>query len=351
MCATKRNDSGMDGAANCMSESRNYERILVTGGSGFIGTNLVEALLADGVVTLSVDIQPPMHPGHASNYRRCDILDRGLLLRTAAEFQPEAVIHLAARTDLVEDGGLEAYAVNVEGVRNLLEAIRETPSIQRVLFASTKLVNKNGAITEQTTDYTPDTLYGRSKAMGETMVRENPPGCAWAVVRPTSIWGPWFGPPYFKFFRAVARRTYFHMSGCDLPKRFGYVGNAVAQILSILRSPAASVNGGTFYLADYYTTTIRRWADEISRQLRGRTNPAAPDWLISTAARAGDLAKLLGMAEPPLSSFRLRNLRTPTADTPLDSMTAVLPALPFTEPDGVHDTLRWMGYSTTSAAK
>jgi hypothetical protein len=170
------------------------------------------------------------------------------------------------------------------------------------------------------------------------------------IIRPTSIWGPWFGAPYHHFFQAVINRTYFHMAGCDLPKRFGYVGNTIAQIRAILDCGAEWVSGETFYLADYDATTIRQWADEINLQIRGRRNLTAPSWMVSLAARLGDIAKKAGMSEPPLTSFRLRNLQTSTADVPLDNTVRVFHDLPFTQKEGVSLTLQWFARKKTNAA-
>ena len=83
-------------------------RVLVTGGSGFIGTNVVEAFLRDECVVLNVDIAPPKVPAHAANWQQLDILDDVALRRAFASFRPELVIHLAAKTVLDERTTLDS---------------------------------------------------------------------------------------------------------------------------------------------------------------------------------------------------------------------------------------------------
>ena len=91
-------------------------RVLVTGGSGFIGTNTVEAFLRDGWVVLNVDIASPKDPAHAPNWRRLDILDDVALPRAFVSFRPDLVIHLAAKTVLEERATPDLYAANIQGL-------------------------------------------------------------------------------------------------------------------------------------------------------------------------------------------------------------------------------------------
>ncbi|HYR59188.1 MAG TPA: NAD(P)-dependent oxidoreductase, partial [Chthoniobacteraceae bacterium] len=77
-------------------------KILLTGASGFIGTNAVEILTAAGDTVLNVDSQPPLNPAQSPFWKKADVLDAGALAAAFAEFSPEAVIHLAARTDCDE---------------------------------------------------------------------------------------------------------------------------------------------------------------------------------------------------------------------------------------------------------
>ena len=158
---------------------RTRGRVLVTGGSGFIGTNVVEAFRRDECVVLNVDIAPPKTPQHAPSWQRLDILDATALRRAFVSFRPEVVIHLAAKTVLEERTTLDHYAANIEGVRHVIDAIQAAGSVERSFFASSRLVCRLGYEPTDDTDYQPASLYGLSKVRGEQLVREAPPssGC------------------------------------------------------------------------------------------------------------------------------------------------------------------------------
>jgi nucleoside-diphosphate-sugar epimerase len=317
-------------------------RVLVTGGSGFIGTNLVEHLLSAGREVLSLDTQPPQNPAHEAVFRRADILDAAAVREAFAAFAPTAVVHLAARTDLVETGRLDDYRANTAGVANVVAAVRGRTSVQRAVFASTKLVCPSGYRPRSGEECRPDTLYGRSKAVSERLVREANLPCCWCIVRPTSIWGPWGGAPYRGFFLAVARGRYVHPGRVDPPKSFGYVGNVVFQIDRLLAAPAERVRGRTFYLADYAPCTIRGWADLIAARLGRRPVRSVPRLAAFAAAAAGSLLKRLGVSDPPLTLFRLANMWKDTTGLPLEATREITGELPFTLEQGVDETLRWM---------
>ena len=76
------------------------ERVLVTGGSGFIGTNLVAAYLREQTPVMSLHRRPPRIPAHRAVWTQTDIRDFERLAASLAGFAPTVVVHLAARTDL-----------------------------------------------------------------------------------------------------------------------------------------------------------------------------------------------------------------------------------------------------------
>lgn len=69
-------------------------KILVTGGSGFIGTNLTQALHAQGVTFRNLDVVPPKDSTLSENYSYCDILDENQVMKEFSLFQPTMVVHL-----------------------------------------------------------------------------------------------------------------------------------------------------------------------------------------------------------------------------------------------------------------
>ena len=317
-------------------------RVLVTGGSGFIGTNTVESFEKDGWVVLNVDIAPPKLPAHLPMWRQLDILDRPALRRAFESFRPEVVIHLAAKTVLEQRTTLDHYAANIQGVQNVIDAVHSAGTVERTFFASSRLVCRLGYEPKDDTDYQPSTLYGLSKVRGEQLVRAAPPGLGtWTILRPTGIWGPWFGVPYRDFFNTIRRGRYVHPAGRDARKSYGYVENSVYQMRRLTARPASDVHGRTFIIADYPPTSVKSWAALIQDTLGARPIRTLPVPLLMGAAIAGEAFERLGMGRAPLTRFRLNNL---TSDMVYDTspLEALVGPLPYTVTQGVERTAAWL---------
>jgi nucleoside-diphosphate-sugar epimerase len=315
-------------------------KVLVTGGSGFIGTNLVESLLRDGIEVLNFDCKRPLNAAHDDVHRSGNILDSAALQALVNDFKPEAIVHLAARTDL-KGKTLADYEDNTTGVGNIIEAARRQSRVERVIFASSRYVHESERQPSRDDEYSPFTMYGASKVEGEKIVRASGLDCAWVLVRPTSIWGPWFDIPYKGFFAAVRKGVYVHPRGEKIYKSYGYVGNAVHQLRKFLTATREGVNGRTFYLADYEPIEIRKMADEIRTAFDARPVHDVDLPLLKMAALAGDVCKKAGWYNPPLSSFRLNNLRTQMVYD-ISATAEISGDLPFDMPDGVRHTVEWM---------
>lgn len=116
-------------------------RVLVTGGAGFIGSHIVDALIADGhqvaiVDDLSSGRRVNLNP--AARFFEVDIVDPKQLASVFAEFSPEVITHQAAQTSVAvstREPGRDAQ-INVVGSINLLECAVAN-KVGRVVFAST----------------------------------------------------------------------------------------------------------------------------------------------------------------------------------------------------------------------
>jgi nucleoside-diphosphate-sugar epimerase len=316
-------------------------RVLITGGSGFIGTNLVEYYLAKGEAVLNFDIAPPRNAQHRPYWRQVDILDLQRLRAEIAGFSPTCIVNMAATTGTTDRGRkLEDYATNYEGVRNLISAGRDLPNLERVIFVSTMLVCRTGYQPKHDTDYCPDTLYGRSKMLGEKAVREagQLPYC-WTVVRPIGVWGPWFDIPYKNLFQSIQKGLYVHPGGSSVNQSLGFVGNTVCQLDRLLKAPRDKAHGKTFYLADYPATNMRSWVNLIQQAFRAPRIREVPVGILKVPARVGDIMKFLRWNTPPLSTSRLRNMLT-SFEFDLDPMIAE--DLPYTLEQAVQVTADWM---------
>ncbi len=315
-------------------------RVLVTGASGFIGRHLVARLRAAGYQVAGLDRRPPP-PEQTGMHSQVDLLDAAELSRAVADAAPEAVIHLAARTDL--DGtDVSDYAANVDGVANLVEAIRAAGTVRRAVCTSTQLVCRIGYQPVADMDYQPSTPYGASKVRTEQIWRTaDGGGTVWCVTRPTTIWGPHMNPHYLRFFRMIREGRYVHISGGPHWKSYGYVGNTAFQYQRLLEAPAGQVHQRTFWAADYEPLNLEAWAERFRAELGAPPIRTIPRVVAAAGARVGDALVRLGWRSFPLTTFRLTNVVT-SYIVDLTATREVCGELPFDLDEGVAATAAWL---------
>jgi UDP-glucose 4-epimerase len=242
-------------------------RTLVTGGAGFIGSNLVDALLARGdevtvVDDLSTGRMVNLEPALAAGAKliELDIREGEALAALAAERRPEVVFHLAAQIDVrksIADPYFDA-AINVGGTANVLEAARAT-DCRRVVFVST-----GGAIygegegkqlpLDEETPIAPMSAYGQSKfaAEGYLALYERLHGLSSLALRLGNVYGPRQDPLgeagvvaiFCGALKAGGRPTVF--GDGSQTRDYIYVGDVVAAALAAAASDVCgAVNIGT----------------------------------------------------------------------------------------------------------
>ncbi|MBK9177292.1 MAG: NAD(P)-dependent oxidoreductase [Flavobacteriales bacterium] len=291
-----------------------------------------------GIPLLNLDWNPPLNPAHQTYWKEVDILDAAAILSALLTFEPTHVIHLAARTDTEEPVDVDAYRQNHEGTRILLEAIKQVPTIKRVIITSTQFVCEAGYVPKDDLDFKPFTVYGESKRRTELATREAGLSCVWTIIRPTTIWGPWSLRYRDVMFKVMRKGLYFHPGKGRVIRSYGYVGNVVWQIERMLDSPKEKVHERVFYVGDQ-PIDLKDWVEEVSKQLVGQRVRYIPTWIVKGMALCGDLLKAVHLPFP-INSGRFRSM---TSDyiTPMDRTIDALGEAPFNMVDAVRETVRW----------
>ena len=317
------------------------KKIIVTGSSGFIGRWVVAQLKKEGYQVIGLDKIEPVASIIMDEHIVCNILDRDLLTSEVRRVAPDALIHLAARVDLDETTDINGYADNIDGVHNVIEAVRQTPSIRRAIYTSSQLVCRIGYVPDSDTDYCPNTLYGQSKVLTETIVREKDGGgIEWCLTRPTTVWGPYMSTHYQKMLSFIQRGLYFHAGKAKLNKSYGYAGNIAYQYSRLLTADAKSINRKTYYMSDYQPLSLREYTDGLAQAMGARRILTLPLFLARLLAVTGDVLNTVGLRRFPFNSFRLNNILTEYVFD-LSRMKSVCGLLPFTQEHGIKQTAEW----------
>ena len=242
-------------------------KALVTGGAGFIGSNLVDALLARGdkvtvVDDLSTGRRENLEPGLAvgATLVEADIRDRAALEELAGRERPDVIFHLAAQIDVrksIADPAFDA-SINVGGTANVLEAARVAET-RRIVFSST-----GGAIygegdgqqlpLREDAPLAPEAPYGQSKFAGEGYLAlyERLYGLTTVALRLGNVYGPRQDPLgeagviaiFCGRLRESKRPTVF--GDGKQTRDYIYVGDVVAAMLAAAESNVTGpVNVGT----------------------------------------------------------------------------------------------------------
>jgi UDP-glucose 4-epimerase len=258
---------------------------IVTGGAGFIGSHVVDALLADGYAVTVID---DLSSGEAARVAaeatlvELDIVDAAALEALVAEVSPRAIFHLAAQSSVVvstQNPGRDCE-VNVRGTLNVLEAAGrcEAP----VVFTSTGGALYGDAAPMPTSeDRIPAPLspYGASKWAAEAYVNtwSLSSGIPHAVCRLGNVYGPRQSPHGEAGVVSIFSN---HLYTDRAPKLYGhgtptrdyvFVGDVVSALLS------ASGRSGTYNIATGVETDVATVWSELSKVAGKRIEPQLAD--------------------------------------------------------------------------
>lgn len=219
-------------------------RILVSGGTGFIGSRLALRCHSEG---WDVRVLGMMNtPAEAANHRLLEEREIEVVLGSVTEIVPEegifkavdTVFHLAAAQHEMNIPDSQFMAVNVEGTRRVLEAGFRA-GVRRFVHGSTIGVygNLSGTI-DETSPCRPDNIYGKTKLEGERVALDFRDRLPVVVVRIPEVYGPG-DRRLLKLFRAMDRGRFLLIGSGDNLHHPIYVDDLVGGLVSASLSDAA----------------------------------------------------------------------------------------------------------------
>jgi nucleoside-diphosphate-sugar epimerase len=286
----------------------NEDVILITGGSGFIGTNLIEAFEESEYTIINFDKNPPVKQSQEVYWHQGNIMNSEDLKSVFNRYQPTVVIHLAARTDTLSNK-LDDYTENIEGTKNIIEEVKKHDCVKHVVITSTQYVYKSKEMpfSSKDDDYNPHTVYGESKRIAEEITKRSGMKCKWTIVRPCNVWGPWHMRYPDELWKVIAKGFYVHPSKKPVIRTYAYVKNLVHQLTGILNAEDLAVNRKVFYLGDMPIDSYL-WLNELSLQLRRKNIIRIPKLFFWVGAIAGDIIRHMFRVNFPLYSVRYHNM-------------------------------------------
>lgn len=296
--------------------------ILITGGSGFVGLNLIQRLLEGDAAVMNYSLSPPPEaaqrhfatlPGTLRNVAG-DVLDSDAVERMFGEHAVESVIHAAVITADAERERREAariVAVNVQGTVNVLEAARSR-GVRRFLYVSSGAVyGRSGfsaaELDEEGTAPNPESLYGISKYAAERICLRYRTISAMDVVaaRLGAVYGRWeydtgqrdtLSGPFLATRLAVAggEAVLSHSGRRD----WIYAPDVAEGLLSLLNLPAHRHE--VYHVASGREWTMEGWCERL------RQRYPAFRYRIAEQAQAHAVNVQAAPLRAPLSPRRLR---------------------------------------------
>ncbi len=298
------------------------QRILLTGGAGFIGSHVAEALLGRGAQLTIVDsldnfYKPAWKRANLDEVRQAgdfefveaDICDAEAMRAAFTKSKPEAVIHLAARAGVrpsIEQPRLYEQ-VNVAGTTNLLDLAREfqTP---KFLFGSSSSVygaTSRAPFSEDQVELRPISPYAASKLAGELLgyTYAHLYGFTVLSLRFFTVYGPRQRPDL-----AIHKFTGLMEAGKPIPvfgdgstgRDYTFVDDIVAGVLAALdyALPAVGVPYDVFNLGNSHPVTLNEMIAAIERATGRRAireqKPLQPGDVPLTWADVSKAGRLLG---------------------------------------------------------
>jgi len=255
---------------------KSKRRIAVIGGSGFLGSYLIPLLIKENHV-INIDIKE--NQTLPCKTIICDVRDNHIKSYLK---EIDIIILLAAEhLDNIKPTDLY-YSVNVEGISNILEIVKEL-NITKLIFTSSvavygfdqKNIDENGPLE-------PYNHYGISKLKSEEKINDfvkSNPDFQCDVIRPTVIFGIGNRGNVYTLFNMISKGYFFTIGKGQNLKSLCYVENVSAFINHLIKSPGKSVRHYNY--VDYPNLNLNQTVDEIAKILNVKVNKISLNYYLA----------------------------------------------------------------------
>ena len=259
--------------------------ILVTGATGFIGSNLVEQL-----VKKEYQVSSLIRSGKRGNQKSKIIV--GDLTNPRIDFNNETfdcVFHLASHTPLEKNKKI-LKKVNLDGTKNLFNQIND--KTKSILYVSGLGVygHNEDKIVNESFPYNPDTEFVKTRLEAQKYLEDNCKelGIGFTVIHFGDVYGSrgWF---YEFLIKRLLNKTFRLPKGGDYYKGFVHVDDAVGSMISILEKNKLNE---TYIVADSTPTKFRDFVNLTADSVNAK-HPGNVPSILAKAVLGGDLIKLL----------------------------------------------------------
>jgi nucleoside-diphosphate-sugar epimerase len=321
-------------------------KVLITGGTGFIGSKLALKYLerGDDVTVLGQENTPAefetkqLLEAHGARIIIASVTDRERMFAVVNGM--DAVYHLAAAQHEANVSDQRFWDVNVAGTKNVLEASIRT-AVKRFVHGSTIGVygaNDRGPITEQT-PLNPENIYGLTKLQGERLVLSFAKAIRIVILRISETYGPG-DRRLLKLFRGI-KRNLFCMIGNGLNLHHPIYIDDLTDAL-VAAAGAKDAVGKALVLAGKQVLTTNEMVQTIAKEVGARPPrlriPLAAVWLVGQIMET--VCRPLRL-QPPIHRRRLDFFRKSFRFSTAEATTALgfIPKYDFV--DGVRETACW----------
>jgi nucleoside-diphosphate-sugar epimerase len=288
---------------------KNSLKALVTGGTGFIGSHLTDALIEKGVqvrclLRKASDLK--WLKGLPIEFVYGDCNDKTSLAEAVKGV--DWVFHLAGVTKAIQEKTY--FEVNASGTENLITACLENnPHLQKFIYLSSQAAAgpcRNGGKKRETDPCEPVSPYGKSKRMGEEAAIAHSHELPIFILRPSAVYGP-RDQDIYTFFKLLSKRIEPCLSGEDQHISLCYVQDIVQAILLATETQGSS--GEIFFLSDGNDYRFQEIGDIFAQAME--VTPVCvrvPEWMVFGVAFFSEYLSMLTKKPPLLNKGKVEEM-------------------------------------------